>query len=431
MAQPNGHTPLPILIAGGGCTGLFLAHLLTHSNDPTTTTTTPPLPNPILVLEPNPPSRDSTRAMAHQPLVFPLFARAGLMPRLAAAGSFSSGLCFRGSARGGSKMIAGRTFDVAKGEKAQLLLPQWRFQEVLLGEVQGSRGGGGGGTVRMGWRVVDFAQEDACVRVQIQNVDTGETQEVEAAYLIGADGAHSTVRKRLGLGFEGETLDAQLVATDLRFDFHAHGFYDANFVIDREDYGLVGRIDNEGLWRVSYGVPAGTSEEEIRAGVHEKLARMLPGEGLDGQGNRAYEVVRIAPYKAQQRCVDAFWKGRVGVVGDAAHLTNPYAGLGLASGLADASSLAPILSHILSPSSPTAKDPAKLLDSWSTARRNLFHAVVDRPSRAAYARVRSKADTNEDVQALLSRDPLVGALKKGMPMMPPSLETKVEELEGW
>ena len=49
----------------------------------------------------------------------------------------------------------------------------------------------------------------------------------------------------------------------------------------------------------------------------------------------------------------------------------------------------------------------------------------------AYKRVATKVDTEDDVKALLERDPVVGALKKGMPVMPPSLRTVGEELEGW
>lgn len=49
----------------------------------------------------------------------------------------------------------------------------------------------------------------------------------------------------------------------------------------------------------------------------------------------------------------------------------------------------------------------------------------------AYGRVQRRLDTDEDINALLSADPLVAAVKRGMPMMTPSLETKAEELEGW
>lgn len=233
-----------------------------------------------------------------------------------------------------------------------------------------------------------------------------------------------------GVDFEGETLDAQLVALDLHFDFQKHGFHDANFIIDPVNYGLIARITESApqLWRVSYGVPLGMSEADIEAGVHHKLARMLPNAGLDENGKRAYEIVRIAPYKAQQLLASSLYKSGVCLIGDAAHLTNPYAGVGLASGIADASSLADVLSRILF---GEAKDSEKLLHAWSEARRTNFMEVVDKPSRMAYARVRRDVSSEEKVQELLQKDKIVAALKKGMPVMPMSLGTKGEELEGW
>ena len=109
-------------------------------------------------------------------------------------------------------------------------------------------------------------------------------------------------------------------------------------------------------------------------------------------------------------------------------VTNPYAGLGLASGIADASSLAEVLIRVLTRQS---SDSERLLSSWSNARRHKFMTVIDKPSRMAYARVKNKVDTEEEIEALLARDPMVGALRKGMPAMPPPIETKGEELEGW
>lgn len=109
-------------------------------------------------------------------------------------------------------------------------------------------------------------------------------------------------------------------------------------------------------------------------------------------------------------------------------VTNPYAGLGLASGIADADSLAPILARILA---GKASQPATLLSKWSDARRANFLTVVDKPSRMAYARVRSAIDSDADVEKLLQSDPMVGALKRGMPVLPPSLRTVGPELEGW
>jgi len=313
--QPPYDSHPPIVIAGGGCVGLFLALLLAHS----------PTPTRILVIEPLQPDPTSTRAMAHQPPTFPLFAQIpDLLPDLIAAGSLSAGICFRTSVQHGSRVIASKTFDNTgegvKG-KGQLLLPQGIFQEVLMRRLVelGDRA-----EVRLGWSVEGFehAEDGAKVQVQIAS-PTGQSEYVDAAYLIGADGAHSCVRKGMGIELEGETLDRQLVATDLRFPFKEFGFFDANFIVDPQDYGLVGRIDNKGLWRVSYGVPGDQMEEEIRDGVKEKLRAMLPDGGKNAEGADQFEVVRIAPYRAQQRCASTLVDRRVLLVGDAAHRTSP------------------------------------------------------------------------------------------------------------
>jgi 2-polyprenyl-6-methoxyphenol hydroxylase-like FAD-dependent oxidoreductase len=425
----KGHTinypssqPLPIVISGGGCVGLFLGLLLANSS----------IPNKIIVIEPQTPDVTSTRAMAHQPPTYPILSRVpGLLPELIKAGSLSSGLCFRTSIACGSKVIAEKRFN-NEGEgmkgKGQLLLPQGKFQEVLMKRLAALDGKA---EVRIGSSVTGFSQHASSVSVNIS--DTREETTIEASYLLAADGSHSLIRKALGIPFEGETLDAQLVALDLHFPFSEHGFHDANFIIDPINYGLIGRIlpatpPTPALWRVSYGAPLGLSEAEIKDRVDEKLRTMLPNAGRNEDGQIGFEVVRVAPYKAQQLLASTLYTQRVCLVGDAAHLTNPYAGLGLASGIADAASLAMVLEHVLI---GKAKDTETLLHAWSEARRQKFSSVVDKPSRMAYKRVRTDVGTDERLQELLSKDPMVGALKKGMPVMPPSLETNGEELEGW
>ncbi|USP76732.1 hypothetical protein yc1106_04006 [Curvularia clavata] len=420
---------LPVVIAGGGCVGLFLALLLAQSN----------IPNEIIVVEPEHPDPNSTRAMAHQPPTYPILAKVeGLLPELIKAGNLSSGLCFRTSVKNGSKIIAEKTFDNSgegmKG-KGQLLLPQGKFQQVLMKKLAAFEDKV---DIQLGVSVTGLRPSLTSIDVKTTPTPTSSRfgiEWIEAAFLIDATGAHSPIRKELGIKLEGETLAAQLVATDLYFDFHAHGFYDANFIIDPESYGLIGRINHATeskppLWRVSYGVPIHETEEEIMKGVDEKLQAMLPNRGRDKSGAIAYKIARIAPYKAQQRLAQTLYhpSSHTCLIGDAAHLTNPYAGLGLASGMADAASLSKILIHILG---NQALNEEKLLKAWSDARREKFQNVIDQPSRMAYQRVKTDVSTEEKITEFMSKDPLVAALKMGMPVQPPSLETNVEELEGW
>jgi 2-polyprenyl-6-methoxyphenol hydroxylase-like FAD-dependent oxidoreductase len=427
----NGHNTnlssesLPIIISGGGCVGLFLALCLAIST----------IPNKIIVIEPQTPDPTATRAMAHQPHTYPILSRIpGLLPELISTGNLSSGLCFRTSPAHGSKVIAEKKFNNdgpgMKG-KGQLLLPQGLFQQVLLSRL--SALGEKRVQVRIESSVTGFVQNPHSVTVHAASSMTEEKETIEASYLLAADGAHSIVRKALGVSLEGETLSTHLIALDLHSPlFATHSFHNANFIVDPVNYGHIGRIrpatsTSPELWRVSFGLEL-NDDVDLEAVVHEKLVYMLPDAGLDAEGKRCYEVARIAPYKAQQRLADTMYKDRVCLVGDAAHLTNPYAGLGLASGIADAASLAEVLEHVIT---GQAKDTENLLGSWSEARRQKFVEAVDKPSRMAYGRVRSDVSSKEKIGELLEKDKMVGALKKGVPVMPMSLETKGEELEGW
>ena len=116
--------------------------------------------------------------------------------------------------------------------------------------------------------------------------------------------------------------------------------------------------------------------------------------------------------------------GNKGLVEDRADgevVTNPYAGLGLLAGILDVSSLADALEAVLQRDAPET-----LLDSWAKARRDRFLKVVDPMSRAAFARVQDSGP-----ECLAERDPMLKAMKKGIPVHPPSLTTNVWELEGF
>ncbi|TKA70779.1 hypothetical protein B0A49_11173 [Cryomyces minteri] len=387
---------VPVLVVGGGPVGLFLALRLAQANIPVT------------VLEAETEMQNETKAMAHQPSIFPEFKSVGLMEDLLAAGITSGPLCFRKPKDG--EPIA--KLPVKPGMPTVLLLPQYRFWEILEQHLRKHECA----KVLVGHRVTAIDQSAGdTVKVTVQTND-GQEKTFTTAHLVAADGSHSSTRRLCDIPFEGVTLSEQLVATDIVYPFDKHGYLDANFLVDPDNYGLVGRITKEGLWRVSYGASAAMEYDEIVKGLPAKFDAMFPGpRPLE------YNIQRIAPYKAQQRCVATLRKGRVMVVGDAAHVTNPYAGLGLNTGFFDASSLAMALVSVLSHGAPES-----LLDAWAKARRDVFLNVVDPMSRKALARVK-----DADPDSLPERDPQLKGMKTGQMPMPPSLATDVRKLEGY
>lgn len=219
-----------------------------------------------------------------------------------------------------------------------------------------------GAEVRWNTRVTAVKQSEDLVTTTVESPD-GE-REIAARWLIGADGAHSGVRRALGLKLEGVTYPEWFVATNVLFDFLAHGYGQSNVVLDPAHWAIIPVIDKAGLWRCTYREEGTLSEEQVRALVPERYALFAPGLA---------ETVPAAvnPYRVHDRCAETFRVGRVLLAGDAAHLVNPIGGLGLTGGLLDAFPLSEALIAVIQGRAPEA-----CLDAWAAERRRVFLEVT-------------------------------------------------------
>jgi 3-(3-hydroxy-phenyl)propionate hydroxylase len=162
------------------------------------------------------------------------------------------------------------------------------------------------------------------------------------AFLVGADGGRSTVRKCIGIEFEGYTWPERFIVLTTRFDFAAErGYCYRTYFSDPEEWANLFKVageDGKGLWRVVFPTREYEDDESAlaEAGVQERLMRFFPQRV-------PYEVVHRNLYKVHQRVAAAFRKGRVLLAGDAAHVNNPIGGLGLNCGIHDAVELAQCL----------------------------------------------------------------------------------------
>jgi 2-polyprenyl-6-methoxyphenol hydroxylase-like FAD-dependent oxidoreductase len=286
---------LPILIIGAGPVGLFLALLLTKSNIP------------CRIIDANATAdRSSSKSIAYQPIIYPILQKAGIFDALKNAGIMCKDIAFR-KTKTGEILIKMPTPPTAPGI---LVLAQWKLMAIVEDELKRL-----GMEVERGWNVVKIENSKADHVEVIAETTTGERKTFNGQYLVAADGGKSFVRKSVGIAFKGETLPSQLIATDVRYPFEKHGFSHTQFMMDSENYGLISKMDDEGLWRVSFSVPNNMStEEEIEKALIEKYNAMFPGPRP-----LKFEVVNAAPYKSQQLCAETMRKGRVLLVGDAAH----------------------------------------------------------------------------------------------------------------
>ncbi|OKI02145.1 hypothetical protein A6A06_13770 [Streptomyces sp. CB02923] len=293
----------------------------------------------VTVLERAPGLAESARALVHQCHTLEGFARLQVLDAIVRDGTPLRGRDFvvhRTGERIRHPMPDVRT---AAAPAHNLILRQDALSRILYEQLLRLPGA----EVRFGCAVDGVRQDGGRVRVDYTHGDCTQRRgrgRVEARWAVGADGARSAVRKYLGVGFEGFTWPERFVATDIRYDFAAHGYADANFLIDPDDGAIIVRIDSGNLWRVAWTEDASLPEETLPQRLPDRLARILPGP-------QPYEVVALAPYRAHQRTAERFRAGRVLLAGDAAHVTNPTGGMGLTAGLHDAFPLGEALAAVL------------------------------------------------------------------------------------
>jgi 3-(3-hydroxy-phenyl)propionate hydroxylase len=165
---------------------------------------------------------------------------------------------------------------------------------------------------------------------------------LESDYVIGCDGGRSTVRKSLGIEFEGFTWPERFLVITTKFDFAAAlGCCFRNYMADPHEWTNLFKVagdDLKGRWRAVYNTRQDESDEEALSdtSVRVRLARIHVPEA-----KRDYLHLNL--YSVHQRVAKSFRKGRVFLCGDAAHVNNPIGGLGLNSGIHEAWHLSKLL----------------------------------------------------------------------------------------
>lgn len=165
--------------------------------------------------------------------------------------------------------------------------------------------------------LIDFAESDGAVEARLSggNSETRQT----ADYIIGCDGAHSTVRKKLGLGFPGEPYPESWSLADVRMEWpFGHG--DGNLFMERGNGVLFVISLPEDRFRVIANVPDALS--------------LLPSR------SHVSEIFWQTDFTVSLRQVESYGKGRAFLAGDAAHIHTPAGGRGMNLGIEDASVLA-------------------------------------------------------------------------------------------
>ena len=246
-----------------------------------------------------------------------------------------------------------------------VVLNQAKVEEALR-----ERFGFLGGAVERSRELVEFHEEADVMVATVRDAVTGETEQVRAAYLVGCDGAHSFVRKALGLSFEGSAYPEHFVLGDMEAE-------DGDLPLDT----AVAWLDEQGMLasfpfpeiglRRLIAVVYPDDKGEVPEASLELFQRLLAERAGDTRV-RLSNPVWLSNYRVNRRMVDHYRKGRAFVAGDAAHIHSPSGGQGMNTGIQDAYNLGWKLALV-------AKGKARsgLLDTYEEERLPVARAVLN------------------------------------------------------
>jgi 3-(3-hydroxy-phenyl)propionate hydroxylase len=210
-----------------------------------------------------------------------------------------------------------------------------------------------GVAVRTETQVVGCTQSAEAVEVLVRP-DAGAEERHRATFLVAADGARSTVRKEIGVAFEGFTYPERFMIIGTPYDFAQDGYAYRNYISDPEEWYNLFKISwtgPPGVYRLIAPVrPEEASEgDEALKTAQRKLQRFNPRP-------EPYEIVIYDAYVVSQRVAATFRVGRVLLAGDSAHLNSPIGAMGMNSGIHDAVNLAHGLLRVLDGESDAVLD---------------------------------------------------------------------------
>ena len=222
-------------------------------------------------------------------------------------------------------------------------------------------------TIALGQQLLDLSQDEAGVTLELQG-DNGQSSTVRARYLLGCDGASSTVRSLTGMALEDLGFDEPWLVVDVLVNEQGLSKLPTTSVQychpERPATMVIGPGRHR-RWEIS--INPGEDPEQLATpeGTWKLLAPWIsPADG---------ELWRQASYRFHALVAEDWRKGHVFIAGDAAHQQPPFLGQGMCQGVRDVSNLCWKLDAVLKGAAPDS-----LLDSYTPERKGHVTALTTR-----------------------------------------------------
>jgi 2-polyprenyl-6-methoxyphenol hydroxylase-like FAD-dependent oxidoreductase len=356
-----------VLIVGAGPVGLSLALALLRQGI-----------EDIRIVDKSTGPTDQSRALGIQARTLEIFEQMGIVEPVLKAGQKISVMNFYADKR----LILHITFDELESAYPYALsLPQSQTERILINELKGR-----GVEVERQTELVDLAQDASRVKPTLKYPDgTGIAENTQ--WLIACDGAHSAVRHRLNMAFEGTQYPEAFLLADVRLDAalsqqEAHLFTDENGMLAIFPYGN-DRYRVVADTPVSGAVTDSASVASVFGSTHDTKADVVRLKDptlaefqtiLDERGPGGIKMSDpswLAAFSIHRRRVKYYRKDRIFLAGDAAHIHSPAGGQGMNTGIQDAYNLAWKLALVIQKAAPE-----DLLDSYNIERHAVAQSVL-------------------------------------------------------
>ncbi|GGE96494.1 bifunctional 3-(3-hydroxy-phenyl)propionate/3-hydroxycinnamic acid hydroxylase [Sphingomonas prati] len=332
----------PVIVVGGGPTGLALANLLSRYG------------TRALLIERNATTVQEPRAVSIDDESLRTMQSAGVIERILPGIVPGYGSEYRSP--------RGRKFLHVRPDARPYGYPRRNAfrQPVFEAQLRGALAASPIVDTLFGWTLERFHQDGQGVTLHL--VADGARRIVSCDYLVAADGGRSPIRSALGLSLDGETFEEKWLIVDLENSPAATSetvvFCDAR----RPCIALPGPDLTR---RFEFKLLADENPEDLVA--EDRVQALLASHGAHPDSVLRRKVV----YTFHARVAPRWSSGRVYLAGDACHLTPPFAGQGMNSCIRDAHNLAWKLAWVTA-----GRMPAALLDSYEAERRKHVHDMI-------------------------------------------------------
>jgi 2-polyprenyl-6-methoxyphenol hydroxylase-like FAD-dependent oxidoreductase len=248
-------------------------------------------------------------------------------------------------------------------------LPQNELERILIQFLEKK-----GGYIEREKELLLFSQNNKEIEAVIKNKHTETIENIHCAYLIGCDGAHSTVRHKLDLPFEGASYKQSFILADASVSWP---FPENKFLLFLNKQGIFAHIPLTKIFSLIILAPRASANEKLSTPTLidiENIAQRVTKKPI-----KLTKLIWLVRFHLHHRSVQAYRRERVFLAGDAAHIHSPVGGQGMNTGIQDVSNLAWKLAIVIKNGGPDI-----LLDTYNTERLRIGNILLKTTDRFFY-----------------------------------------------